>query len=66
MEGCLIVRAPVRSWEKRSAYIDKVTLQNGGRGGERGGRFIPSCSRRTECRDPFKSNLICVESLSGP
>lgn len=27
MEGCLIVRAPVRSWEKRSACIDKVTLQ---------------------------------------
>lgn len=27
MEGCLIVRVPVRNWEKRSAYIDKVTLQ---------------------------------------
>lgn len=37
MEGCLIVRAPVRSWEKRSAYIDKVTLQDGGVGEEEGG-----------------------------
>lgn len=65
MEGCLILRAPVRSWEKRSACIDKVTLQKG-KGieeGKGGGSFIPSWARRTDCRDPFKSNLICVESL---
>lgn len=45
MEGCLIERAPVRSWEKRSAYIDKVMLREERRGGgEDGISFIPSCA----------------------